>query len=154
MPDLLIIGAQKAGTTSLHRYLCRHPNVLGPWSKEVHYFDIQYDKGTTWYRTHFPSWPYKCLKDIRRGRRSLAFETSPYYLFHPCVPERVHKLLPNVKLIAILRDPVGRAYSHYHHELRLGYETLPLEEALAKEEERLAGEADKIRNTPGYESLN
>jgi hypothetical protein len=107
----------------------------------VHYFDVNYARGEDWYRGHFP---------LRRGSR-LAFESAGYYMHHPLAPGRIAADLPEVKLIALLRDPVERAYSAHKHELARGYETeASFERALALEPERLAGEADRIRNEPGY----
>jgi lipopolysaccharide transport system ATP-binding protein len=80
-PDFLIIGAQKGGTTSLYSYLCEHPSVVAAERIEVHYFDLAYDRPWWWYKSHFPG-------RIGNGR-TLTGEASPYYLFHPLVPERV-----------------------------------------------------------------
>ncbi len=140
LPDFLILGAQKAGTTALYAYLRRHPAVTGPSWKEVSYFDRHYRRGTAWYRGNFPL----------RSDGLIVGEASPSYLFHPQAPERVAALLPEARLIALVRDPVERAYSHYQHEVSLGREPLPFDEALEREEERLAGEVERMRADPGY----
>src|SRR3954447_18625468 len=98
VPDFLIIGAQRAGTTSLFHYLQRHPSVMQSSIKEVHYFDGSYNRGRRWYLSHFP------LRRATSGGR-ITGEATPYYLFHPTVPTRVAVDFPDVKLIAILRDP-------------------------------------------------
>jgi hypothetical protein len=147
LPSALIIGAQKGGTTSLFNYLLQHPSVLPPLRKEVHYFDFNYSHGVRWYRGHFPY-------AARLGRGSLTLEGSPYYLVHPLVPQRVAQLLPDVKLIALLRNPVDRALSHYQHEVRGGRESLSFEEALAREPERLAEEERRLQDEPNYYSYN
>ncbi len=147
LPSLLVIGAQKGGTTSLFNYLVQHPDVLPPLRKEVHYFDFNYGRGIQWYRANFPY-----SHRLRRG--SLTLDASPYYLVHPLVPERAAQLLPGVKLVALLRNPVDRALSHYHHEVRGGRESLSFAEAIAKEPERLAGEEERLRNDPDYYSFN
>ena len=145
LPDYLIIGAQKAGTTSLHAYLAAHPDVGDPVTKEVHYFDIASERGIEWYRAHFPL----------RSEARLAGESTPYYLFHPAVPARVKAQLPEAKLIVLLRDPVERAFSHYNYEVSLGYEDAPdFATALGLEQERLAGEHERILRDPGYRSFN
>jgi Sulfotransferase domain len=138
LPDFLIIGAQKAGTTALYTYLRRHPSITGPPWKEVSFFDRRYTRGVAWYRGSFPL----------RSRGRIVGEASPSYLFHPLAPDRVAALLPEARLIAILRDPVDRAYSHYRHEVALGREPLTFEDALAAEEERLAGEVERIVADP------
>ena len=127
LPEAVIIGAQKSGTSSLHNYLVQHPGVVEPLRKEVHYFDIGYERGEAWYRAHFGL----------LGAPGLNLDSSPYYLFHPAVPQRLHDLLPDAKLIVLLRDPVRRAYSHYWHERDKGRETLGFEDAIAAEPERL-----------------
>lgn len=125
----------------------QHPDVLRPLSKEIHYFDLHYASGLTWYRGRFPY-----THRLRPG--SLTLDASLYYLFHPLVPQRVAQLLPQVKLIALLRNPVDRALSHYQHEVRAGRESLSFTEAIEKESERLAGEEERLRNDPDYYSFN
>jgi len=140
LPDFLILGAQKAGTTALYAYLRWHPGITGPAWKEVSYFDRHYGRGPRWYRGHFP---------LRTGAR-IAGEASPGYVFHPLAPERVRATVPNAKLIVLLRDPVDRAFSHYHHEVKLGREPLSFEEAIEAEPERTRGEAERLLREPGY----
>lgn len=125
LPHFLIIGTQRGGTTSLYNYLVQHPRVKGALRKEVHYFDFNYSKGLTWYLAHFPVGIH--------GNTFLTGESSPYYLFHPDVPKRVAETLPNAKFLVLLRNPVDRAYSQYHHEVKLGYETLSFEKAINRE---------------------
>jgi hypothetical protein len=141
-PDFLILGAQKAGTTALYAYLRRHPDITGPSWKEVSYFDRHYARGPSWYRGNFPN--------LLRSRGELVGEASPSYLFHPLGPERVKELVPEARLIALVRNPVDRALSHYNHELALGRESLSFEEALAAEDERLDGEVERLCADPRY----
>ncbi len=135
-PDFLIIGAQKGGTSSLFYYLEQHSQVKLSRIKEVHYFDNNYSKGLSWYKSFFPfKWNLK---------NKITGEASPYYLFHPDVPARVHALLPHIKLIALLRDPLGRAYSHYQMEIRKGREKVDtFEEAITIEDKRIADDEPK-----------
>lgn len=109
-PDFIIIGAQKAGTTSLYNYLQQNPQVCRCLKKEVHYFDLNYDKRNDWYEAHF----FK----KKGSNRCIIGEASPLYLYHPHVPLRLKSAYPNIKLIVLLRDPVNRAISHYRHLLR------------------------------------
>ena len=150
LPDFMVIGAQRAGTTSVYRYLAQHPDVapvrLG---KGVHYFDTDPDRSFSWYRGHFPLDPAK----VPGHRPSVTGEGAPYYIFHPLALERMRKVLPDAKLIAILRDPVERAHSHWVHETARGFETLSFEDALLAEDDRLAGEEDRIVAEPGYYSF-
>lgn len=128
LPRFLIIGAQRSGTTSLHRYLAEHPDLAAPIRKEIHYFTTRYPAGPGWYRAHFP---------LDLGGRS-TFESTPYYLFHPLAATRASMALPDARLIAVLRNPVDRAYSQYQLNVSLGRETLSFEAALIAEPERMA----------------
>ena len=134
LPDAMIIGAMKCGTSSLHNYLAQHPGVIAPLRKEVHYFDLHYDEGELWYRANF----------ARSGEPGLNLDSSPYYLAHPLAPQRAHALVPNARLIVLLRDPVRRAYSHYWHERDKQRETLPFEEAIAAEPTRLGDDEQRL----------
>jgi hypothetical protein len=154
LPDYLIIGAQRAGTTSLHRYLVQHPGVRTMLrTKGVHFFDTSYGRGMAWYASRFPTKLYAWYVARRHGVELVTGEASPYYLFHPHVPHRVAEHLPRVKLIALLRDPVQRAYSHYQHEVARGFETLSFEEAVEAEPARLAGEVERMTAEPLYNSF-
>lgn len=142
LPDFLIAGAAKAGTTSLHAYLSEHPAVSSPIRKEIHYFDLNMRRGEGWYRSHFPA-----------DTSAVTGESTPYYLFHPLVPERVAATLPEVKVIVLLRDPIDRAFSQHNHEVASGHESLSFERALECEAERLAGEEARLRADPGHRSF-
>lgn len=126
LPDAVIIGAMKCGTTSLNAWLRYHPQVLFPCRKEIHYFDQHAERSVGWYRSHFPL--RRRLQASQGG--SCAIEATPAYIFRPEVPARLHALLPQARLIAILRDPVRRAISHYDHRHRHGRELRSIEEAL------------------------
>ncbi|WP_017571313.1 sulfotransferase family protein, partial [Nocardiopsis halotolerans] len=145
LPDFLICGAQRSGTTSLFRSLCQHPSVTGPTlRKGVHFFDTGYHRDLNRYRSYFP------LRATLRGRRVV--ESSPYYLFHPLAAERIGRDLPDVRVVVILRDPVERAYSAHAHETARGFETEPFARAVELEEGRLAGEEERLAADPGYRS--
>nr|WP_237417925.1 sulfotransferase domain-containing protein [Actinomadura rayongensis] len=146
-----MVGTQRGGTTSLFRALAPHPSVVPPnFHKGVHYFDVNYPRGLGWYRGHFPLRPIAGRPD--GAARPLAFESAGYYMHHPLAAERIAADLPGVKLIALLRDPVERAYSAHKHELARGFETEPFERALDLEPERLAGEVERIKADPAYVS--
>jgi hypothetical protein len=142
-PDFVIIGAQRAGTTSLHAYLSAHPQVRTPAKKELHYLTDRHERGLDWYLGQFPS-------AVPAG--SIVGEATPYALFHPLAPGRLKAIFPNVKLIALLRNPVDRAYSHYLLERAQGFETLDFSAALDAEAERLAGEEFRIIADPAHVS--
>ncbi|HEX2316829.1 MAG TPA: sulfotransferase domain-containing protein [Thermomonospora sp.] len=153
LPGFLIVGAQRCGTTSMYRTLDQHPALLKALlHKGVHYFDTSYERGLSWYRGHFPLLATASRLERRLGVRPLAFESAPYYAFHPLAGERIARDLPDVKLLMLVRDPVERAYSAHSHERGRGFETEPFERALELEEERLAGEAERIAADPAYRS--
>ncbi len=154
LPDFLVIGAKKGGTTSVANWLARHPHVLPMFprvqrAKSPHYFDINYWRGESWYRSHFHSEAFRRLYERRTGARPLSGESSPYYLFHPAAAQRIHDTAPDVKLVAVLREPVGRAYSNYWDRRATGHEDLPtFEEAIEAEPSRLAGITDEVLGAP------
>lgn len=163
LPDFILFGAAKSGTTSLYDWLAQHPlvepcttsDVRFGNTKEVRFFDYNWYRGSDWYRSHFP------LDEARRefaaehGRPFLTGEGSPTYISNLWAPGRVRELLPEVKLIAVLRNPVDRAYSHFQFSRRDGAEECELfEEAVAREEERLRPEWKRIADDPRYNSWN
>jgi hypothetical protein len=153
MPDFIVIGAQRCGTTSLYNNLIKHPNVSSSFVKEVHYFDVNFEKGMSWYKSHFPSHLYKYIRQAIK-QDFVTGEASPYYIFHPHAPRRIAEVAPYVKLMLMLRNPIDRAYSHYHHEARQGFETLSFKDAVEKEQERLLGETEKMLGDESYCSFN
>jgi len=127
LPDFLVLGTQKGGTTTLQQLLNQHPDIFLAPGKEVHYFSKHWKQSPAWYASHYEG----AAPGQKRG------DITPFYLFHPQAPRRIHQLLPNARLIVLLRDPVERALSQYFHSARLGLESLTLEDALAAEPERL-----------------
>jgi hypothetical protein len=117
--------------------MVKHPSILQALYKEVHYFDLNFTRDTGWYRAHFPLTVSKQYAEAAGRRTVITGEASPYYLFHPAVPERARQVVPDCRLIVLLRNPVDRAYSHYHHESRIGYEDRPFREAVEREMELL-----------------
>jgi hypothetical protein len=136
LPDFIIIGTAKGGTHTLYDLLTRHPHVERAISKEVRYFSKHFDRGTEWYRSQFPPPRWG------DGRRSITGEATPRYLFDPLVPQRMAEVVPQARLIALLRNPVDRAYSHYQHRVRDTRETRTFEEAIETEREWTPGEED------------
>ena len=129
LPNFLVLGTQKGGTTSLHHLLGMHPDIFLPAVKEVHYFSQHSHQSLAWYGRHY----------LEATKTQLRGDITPFYLFHCAAPRRIARTLPSAKLIILLRDPVERTLSQYFHARRNGYETLLLEEALAAESERIAG---------------
>jgi hypothetical protein len=155
LPGFLIVGEERCGTTSLFDVLRQHPAVFNGTlpRKEVHYFDNKYGHGMGWYRCHFPLTVRARLVSRGTGADPVAFEATANYMFHPLAPGRIHRDLPGVRLLVLVRDPVERAYSAHAHQVGYGFETEPFERALELEDSRVAGERERIVAEPGYESF-
>lgn len=156
MPDFLLVGAQRAGTTAIHRALQAHPATVNPlFHKGINYFDLSYYRGADWYRGHFPVRAFAEQRTVGVPGGPRTFESSGYYMFHPCAPLRIKADLPDVKLLVSLRDPIERAWSQHRREVTGGYETEEsFERALEREPERLAGEAERMVADPLYVSYS
>jgi len=157
LPDFLIVGTKRGGTTSLWNYLLTHPQVVPMLPaaenlKSPHYFYWHYDRGEGWYRGHFPTRRRRQRIERGLGLPTVTGEASPYYLYSPHVPRRVAEAMPHVKVVAMLRNPVTRAYSHYWERVNEGAEPLSFAQALAAEPRRLAGEMERIQAEPLYYS--
>lgn len=151
-PSFLVIGGQRCGTTSIFNDLSAHPQIVRPpVEKGTDYYTLHYARGRAWYRGHFP---VASLARRRAGAGGpVAFEACTYYLFHPFAIERIARDFPDIKLVAMLRDPVERAFSAYKHEFARGFESEPdFHHALELEETRLDGEVERMRADIGYES--
>jgi len=137
LPHFIIIGAMRSGTTSLFSYVAQYPQILQTDKKEIHFFDWKYARGEYWYRSHFP-YMHTMNSDTLVG------EASPYYMFCPHSAKRIHDLIPDAKIIAVLRNPTERAISHYFHSVKGNRETLPIIEAMRAEEERTRSHWDRL----------
>lgn len=142
LPDFMIIGAQKSGTTAMFSFLAQHPQLAVNKLTSVHYFDLNYSKSLCFYKRNFP------LKWFSKNK--LVGEYTPFYVFHPLAVERIGKDFPHMKLIILMRNPVDRAYSHYNMKCERGEETETFEKALELEESRTAGEVEKIKQDHKY----
>lgn len=132
LPNFIIFGTVRSGTTSLYYDICEHPSVLPADYDEIGFFDSNYQLGTNWYRSMFPT--RKKMDNIKNQTGfAITGEDTPFYIWKNEVPERIFKLLPNVKLIAIFRNPVDRAYSNYNLSIRKKTEKLTFEEAIDDE---------------------
>jgi len=155
LPEYLIIGSKKGGTSSLTNWLLQHPDNLRMFPsfqplKSPHFFDINFHQGVEWYRGHFPT---ERVRAKHPG--AVVGEASPYYMFHPAAAERARSVVPDAKVIAVLRNPVSRAYSNYWDRVSAGTEKIPtFEAAIDAEEERLARvDLERLRTDPSYYSV-
>jgi hypothetical protein len=163
LPDFIVIGAAKSGTTTLYGALSEHPFVrpcvaddayfLG--TKEIRFFDWGFERGEDWYRSHFPLEEERTEFEREHGRAFLTGEASPSYISHIWAPPRIRQVAPKVKVIAALRNPVDRAYSQYQMSRKEGVEELEsFEDAVDREEERLRSEVERMAAEPRYVSWN
>ena len=153
LPDFLIIGAARSGTTSLYEYLVQHPSIIPGTGKEVYFFDKEFAKGVNWYRSFFPTKTNKSKLEKKLQTKCITGEATPRYLHHPHTPKRVFELIPNVKLIVLMRNPIDRAYSHYQMEVGSGNEELSFEEAVEQEEDRILGDMKKMEKNENFYSV-
>lgn len=124
LPNLIVIGAMKSGTTSLHEYLNQHPDIFMSKRKELNFFveHQEWSKGLGWYESHFPR------------AAAVRGESSPNYTRYPLfpgVPRRMRDVIPDAKLVYCVRDPLKRFLSHYLHSYSLGRENRSLDEVVA-----------------------
>lgn len=151
-PSFVIVGTQKGGTTILYSLLVEHPQILASARKEVQYFSLNFEKGAKWYGAQFPSKGAVQQLASRLGKPVITGEASPYYMFHPHATRRLAETLPNAKIIMILRDPVKRAVSHYHHNRARNAEPLPFADAIEQEASRIGPELDRMLKDEHYQS--
>lgn len=132
LPTFLVIGAMKAGTTSLHRYLGAHPDVFMPDHKEVEFFseEREWSRGVGWYRTLFQ--PGRTA--IARGEASTGYTKLPRF---PAAADRMHAVVPGAQLVYLVREPIERMRSHYVHNVLRGLEDRAIDEALLSGEHYL-----------------
>jgi len=152
-PDFLIIGAARSGTTSLYQYLTQHPSIIPGVGKEIYFFDKKFGRGINWYKSFFPTKLSMFRTESKQKNKCLTGEATPRYLHYPHAPKRVFELIPNVKLIVLLRNPIDRAYSHYQMEVSSGNEELSFEDAIEQEEERTKDDMKKMENDENFYSV-
>jgi len=142
-PDFFVLGAMKCGTTSLYEYLKQHPDIVPAVKKELHYYDHkiygEWDFGQ--YLEQFPD----------KKRHQLSFEGTVYYLRHPHAPKWILRDFPTAKLVALLRNPVNRAYSHYQQKAVKGKEQRSFEESVRGEEEFIKTDWAKTCSDESYQ---
>ncbi len=143
LPDFVIIGCQRGGTSSLYTYLGQHPDIAPSLRKETEYLTVRYQLGEDWYRAHFPHRLRRWIM-AKLGRRLLTFEATPDYLLDPRAAARCAEILPDARIVVLLREPGERAFSQYHHNLRLGLESETFETAIELETIRLEEDLDLL----------
>lgn len=143
LPDFIIAGVQKGGTTSLYDALMQHPDVFpGSW-KEIHYFDWHYRMGIEWYKQQFAGAPSKCLTGEATGN----------YLFHPHAAKRIGQDLKDTKFIILLRNPIDIAYSQYTHAKANRKESESFFEAIERVRGQIPIEIERMYQDEHYYSF-
>ena len=155
-PDFIIIGSGRAGTTSLYNYLIQHPNIITSFSHreqkaaDLHFFEYMISSSTNWYRSHFPTKISKKLLQLRTKSSVISGEFTSTYMYHPFVPKRIFDLIPNIKLIVILRNPVDKVYSAFSQQFQFKEFTSSFEDYIESELKRI-----KItENEPDLKTFN
>tara|TARA_B100000029_G_scaffold363409_2_gene356467 strand:- start:1976 stop:2896 length:921 start_codon:yes stop_codon:yes gene_type:complete len=139
-PHFIIIGVGRAGTTALYSYLIQHPSIQGTISSnhknayDLHFFDFMISQSTVWYKSHFP---IILPRFLHKKNLHLTGEYTSTYFYHPEVPKRIHKLLPGIKLIVILRNPIDKIYSTYYQQFRYGEISTSFEDTIDAEFKRM-----------------
>ena len=131
LPDFIIIGVGRAGTTALYSYLIQHPLIVAASTDnnesvaDLHFFEYIISNNIQWYKSHFP------ISFSKSNNHKNSFITGEYtstYMYHPHVPKRIFNLLPKIKLIVILRNPIDKAYSTYQQQFQFGEYTTSFED--------------------------
>jgi hypothetical protein len=146
LPDFLIIGAAKCGTTSLYDYVIQHPDIYPALRKETKFFDVDFKMGITWYRSNFPLKFFKFIIEKIKKKKFLTGEATPGYLHNYHCANRIHNVLPNIKLIIILRNPIDRSFSDYQMRVRGNHEIRTFSDVIKHEENLLAEGVDLLKD--------
>ena len=132
LPNFIIIGTVRSGSTSLYYNICEHPAVLSAAYDEIGFFDSNFHLGINWYRSMFPT--QKEMEKVRKHTNfAITGEDTPFYFWKKEAAERIFEIIPHSKLIAIFRNPVDRAYSNYNLGIRKKTEELSFEDAIDEE---------------------
>ena len=142
LPDFLIIGGVRCGTTSLYYNICQHPSVLPAAYDEIGFFDDNFHLGLNWYRSMFPT--KNTMNKVRKQTgKAVTGEDTPFYIWNRDALKRIKELLPEIKLIVILRNPVNRTYSNYHLSCRDNIENRSFSQAVEDDIELINKKKEK-----------
>ena len=148
VPDFFVVGSSRTGKTTLLNYLTQHPNIIRSYRIETSYFDINYKHGINWYKSNFPT--KSKINSLKLSTKMDVHIGESIHMHSSFVPERIHQIIPNPKIIFLVRNPIDRAYSYYQKSVEIGSETLSFLEALQEEENRINDDQKKFNLTPEY----
>ncbi len=149
LPDFIVIGVGRGGTTSLYNYLNQHNCIQKSSYDEIGFFDDNFHLGVNWYRSMFPT-KYEKQKIIKKFGKFLTYDVTPWYIRRPWTANRIKTLLPSAKIISVLRNPVDRTYSHYHLTCREKGTTKSFEEIIEEEIKKIDNYDDNLKNSQKY----
>tara|TARA_Y100000996_G_scaffold415563_1_gene411186 strand:- start:2690 stop:3535 length:846 start_codon:yes stop_codon:yes gene_type:complete len=149
LPNFLVIGVGRGGTTSLYNYLNQHNCIQKPSYDEIGFFDDNYHLGINWYRSMFPT-KYEKQRITQKFGKFLTYDVTPWYIRRPWIVNRIKTLLPSVKIIAVLRNPVDRTYSHYHLTCREKGLTKSFEEIIEEDIRKINDYDNNLKNSREY----
>tara|TARA_B100000686_G_C16677301_1_gene909866 strand:+ start:39 stop:959 length:921 start_codon:yes stop_codon:yes gene_type:complete len=143
LPNFIIIGSGRAGTTALYSYLIQHPSIFAAYTdnnqpvEDLHFFEYMISDKISWYKSHFPTKLTKIIYELKSKNNFVTGEYTSTYMYNRNVPKRISKLLPNVKLIIILRNPVDKAYSTYSQQYSFNEFSSSFEDTIQAEFKRM-----------------
>ena len=152
LPDFVVIGVVRSGTTSLYHYLGEHPCIVKSAYDELGFFDSNFHLGLNWYRSLFPTIFERNRIKSRHGH-FMTFDVTPFYIYNPKSAQRILEILPHAKIISILRNPVDRAYSNYYLGGRSGDEKRTFEEAIESDLKKIQGGKNMTINDSYFEEI-
>ena len=147
LPECFVIGVVRSGTTSLYHYLGQHPCISSSAYDELGYFDDNFHLGLNWYRSLFPT-KFIQKKIESKYKKFLTYDVTPFYIYNPLVVDRIFKFSPNAKIIAVLRNPIDRAYSNFNNRIQDEGDTE------TTFEEIVYSEMEKIKNNENNKENN
>jgi len=144
-PDFILAGFPKSATKSLFSYIAQHPNIGVAAKRGKYFFDTNYWRGLGWYKAHFPTVKEKENLIKQNGGYCIGEYTARYMMYYPSI-NRIKELIPNVKLIAVIRNPTDAVFSQYHFKKSWGVEEMSLEEAIEDDQNRLENWKYMVKN--------
>lgn len=144
-PDFIVVGFPKCGTKSLFSYVIQHPNIGIAARRGKYFFDVNYWRGIGWYKAHFPTVGEKNNLKKQNAGYCIGEYTARYMMYYPAA-KRIKELIPDVKPIALLRNPTDGVYSQYHFKKSWGFEKMTFDEAVADNEKRLENWNYMVKN--------